>query len=818
MKFIFSKQTYEEKPQNAAPLQQPQNYHFADLDIKGIAERIAQGRAWRAAVYDDNTPSFRKANARGAFILALDFDACEYKPQEVCEYAISLGIQPSIWYYSYSQGKKTGYNFRVLWVLAEMISPNQYENIYKNLLEKFSMFSPDVATKDCSRLWYGTNSSISIINHTPIQLSVIGFLGVATKIEAKKQLQTIKIAVKNCEKEYFEAAQEEIEPFYITVQDGFKWYDILGTEKCWLWKQWKNGEYLNYNQRLVLFTNLKYLKYNNHAYSVIQDVLSFYNENTYKGHTCNEAQIRTMFSQTSLYPIGIVKVEGQENLITIKEYFENYAKKEVKNTIEKITLEELDKRLDDEFPRLLASDGITYIKAQPASGKTHRVINYLLDNIDLSEKKVIYAVPTYNNIDEFQKRFLEADAARRGFSMASFITCIPRGNYSARDLLLLELGLKAETKQETRLYYIQQMLDYNKKGLFVATHQLISHLKGCRADLIIIDENVEDCLRFEVIMDSTEIAGLRPHSDAALRNEITKLSDELPSKDYGDIDISIIRKAIKSNNFNWESYTNSNNIIKGIGMLRGEMEQPRVVKRNNQSVIRVITRSTLIADALEYKTPVKLLSATPLNEMLKALYNTDNIDVYEFPIAENKGKIIQYEKETGAKTDGDGRLKVAPLIKYIKEKLTEKQIKESYVLTFEAFINDFRKAGFNIPRYNLDDLHIANNAGLDVLKGKNIIIAAKFDMNDEYYKNLYLDIHGSLENKSFSRQWVIEKINGREKRLYLLEDEDLRKLQIEQIHRYLEQAAGRARALRERGVKVYLFTDFPLADADEYIY
>ena len=43
----------------------------------------------------------------------------------------------------------------------------------------------------------------------------------------------------------------------------------------------------------------------------------------------------------------------------------------------------------------------------------------------------------------------------------------------------------------------------------------------------------------------------------------------------------------------------------------------------------------------------------------------------------------------------------------------------------------------------------------------------------------------------------------------------MREIQIEQIAGTVEQAAGRARALREEGATVYLFCNFVIADADE---
>ena len=52
--------------------------------------------------------------------------------------------------------------------------------------------------------------------------------------------------------------------------------------------------------------------------------------------------------------------------------------------------------------------------------------------------------------------------------------------------------------------------------------------------------------------------------------------------------------------------------------------------------------------------------------------------------------------------------------------------------------------------------------------------------------------------------------------IFTWEDEALRKLQIETIKMYLEQAAGRARALREAGAKVYIFANLPITDTDKW--
>jgi hypothetical protein len=345
----------------------------------------------------------------------------------VVDYATSIGLLPSLWYYSYSQGIKAGYNFRVLWVLAEPIKPIQYENIYKNLLEAFADFNPDRATKDASRLWFGTREPATIISNKPIPLSTIGWLGVCEKMKEGQTIQKAKKAVKCCEKDFFTVESSgSVEPFYITQRR--RWWEELRV-RCWLWDRWERGEYLNYNQRLTLFTNLKYLKYTDTNYTIVADVLEFYEKHkaVYEGHTCDEKQIRSMFLNTTLHAMGIVKVEGKDEPITVKEYFET-GEREVINTIEKVSLKELDEMLDERFPVLLDDEGIVYIKAQTACGKTHRVIHWLLKQ-DLTQKKIVYSAPRYTNISEFEERFAAAQA-EAGQQPGSNVCVVPQGQYS----------------------------------------------------------------------------------------------------------------------------------------------------------------------------------------------------------------------------------------------------------------------------------------------------------------------------------------------------------------------------------------------------
>ncbi len=822
IKFIYSKTEYAAKPTDKnelALLQRPNNYIFAELEsIEDVAALIGGGRAWRAGLYNGTTESFKKAEVKAAQILALDFDNCPQEPDNIIEYAQSLGISPSAWYYSYSQGIKSGYNFRVLWILEEYIKPIQYETIYKNLLEQFKQFNPDISTKDASRLWFGTTRGVNVVSHNPIKLSAIGWLGVCDKIRAGQATQKAKKAVKGCENLFFEDAAADIEPIYLPQR--YDWKAALRF-KCWLWDRWENGIYLNYNQRLTLFTNLKYIKYANNNITVIKDVLDIFQKysNVYEGHTCNEEQIRGMFLNTTLHAVGIVKIAGEEEPITVKEYLSRTPHEAI-NTIEKITLEELDEMLTKEMPRLLDDEGIVYIKSQTASGKTYHVIQWLLKQ-DLTKKKIIYSAPRYTNMEEFKERFTAAYKGRQKDTLEDdtldFIRVIPRGNYSQTDLFLMEMGFPIVSRQDERYRMIQEMIRKDSKGLFICTHQCIAHLKTCPADCIIIDENIEDALLSVAKLDLGGLASLIPFvKGRKMQEELTNYINDIRDREQGEIvDITLLRTAL--DNFDWDGYFAIDKPMAGVAKILETHKEPPMITKikgkggRKQSAIKLTTKSTLISDAIERGTPIKLLSATPKPVLLSRIYNTDKINVFQFPLAQNEGQIIQLMGITGAK--GNECSRVSDIIKYVKANIPEEEQKKAYVLSFKDAIPLWERAGFKIPEYNGTKLHIANNAGLDLLKGEIVIVAGKYDLSDEEYLDTYYDLHpdSKIQPKRILKKITIAK---RICTLYLWDDETLQDLQLETIKLHLEQSAGRARALREKGAKVYLIGDFPIEDAD----
>lgn len=801
---IYSKQTYQEKPTNVAPLQKPSNFIFsAAQSIDEIISIIGEGHAWRAGIYNEGTPSFKKANVVCGKMLALDFDQAEATPEQVVEYAQSVGAAPNFWYWSYSQGTKPLNNFRLVWRAAEPLAPVQYETIYGNFLTMFADFKPDAATKDISRLWYGTTKGIYKVSDEPLSLAELGWVSVSTAMEKNKPQQNIRKAVKGCEDKYL----SEGTPFEQVKLDRNNpaWWERL-RGRCWLWDKWEKGEYLNYYQRLVLFSNLKVLVYSNTNFSVIRDIMSFYNKEVYKNHTCDEKQIRSMLRSRITYAIPIVSTS--ESVKTVYEWF-TQGPRIVVNKEGKITVEELDELLDKEFPVLLEQDGINYIKAQVACGKTHRIIKWLASR-DLKKQKFIYAVPFYLNIGEFSRRFAEIGSPED-------LHLIAEGKYSSQDYNLMELSLPPRTYQNDRIKAIQEMLNPENKGIYVITHALLAKLDACpKADVIIIDENIEDALVDKVILEEDQLLGTTSYiEDMEDKRKAIEFILTLGDKKLGDsFDLEPLKEIIKRS-FNWDRYLNSNTCIKGFGRIKNFNGTAYISHRNGKNAVQFSTYSPLIHNAIKDNIPIKLLSATPKPNKLSYIYENE-IPVYEFPTAQNRGAVIQFMDETGAK--GTKCNKIPRLIDFVKLVLPQEIIEKSWVISFKDAAPLWEAAGFRVPVVDNKIIHLSNCAGLDFLRGEFVIVAGKYDIANEEYYDMFYEKNTDISREKPIRKFISDEINSCYCATYSWEDETLRNLQYEILEQSAVQSVGRARALREQPACVFLFNNYPIKDADLRIY
>lgn len=836
--FCYSKSSYERKPSNAAPLQSKTNYVQEDKTIEQVAELCGKGHAWRAGIYDMGGGTFKKKDVLANQLIALDFDSCGTSPLEVAQYAENIGLPASFWYFSYSQDPKTGFeiarkipttykyllshrektddfspkngfNFRLVWCLEREISPREYESTIVALLAAFDRYSPDKSTKDCSRLWYGGALGSCLLTTEPLRLSALGAFAAKQKVREGIEPRKAMKQKKGFIPEYAELPEQE------SVTVSSRWYEKL-QGRCYLLDKFREGKYLDYNERLSLFSNLRYLSYNTKARTVLEDVLSWYQPQTYAGHTCDEGQIRAKFRDCTLKPVPIVRGRGGK-LVTVPEFFEDDIDIPITPQCSKVQMQELDAWMDEAVPAFLndRTGNVRILKSQTGSGKTKRVIDWLLSLEDLHTRKIIYAAPKHSNLEEFEERFL----SKANFNQNGLIHRCPPKEVSQEDVFYLQLGLPAKTKSAERKGFIDKLFNEEDRGVFLITHSLLTALSGLSPELIIVDEELDSSLVKETKIELSNLASIVPFLESATAKKLVDFIDEVKSRDRAngiDIDLSFLRQEVapqlREQVDAYLATTNAANIAAGFfDCLDSDGKLSRGKAGTN--CIRIVKKSTLVEECSNRLIPVRIFTATPMNKRTEKYYGIGT-EVIEAPLAANTGRIIQYRGVSGAKGRDNDRLPA--LAEYMKSVLPADVIENSPLLTFKCGgeqDRDFWKGqGFNLANDGSKQIHLANNSGLDLFKGRTIIVAGKYDLPHQSYQDMWDDIGDGTE---LVRQNQSVKLNGVEQTLYLYTQEEMKEIQIEQIAGTVEQAAGRARALREEGATVYLFCNFVIADADE---
>lgn len=732
--FVVGKRKWTEKPDAASIrdiCQQLSHYVKREATIDELFKFITNGRCWRAGILKDNPESLRKENFIGAQVFALDFDTCDTEPQAMVEYCKSLGIAPTMWYWSFSQGgKKPKNNYRILWVLDNPIAAEDYEDLYKAVLNDTMLASADKATKDISRLWFGTCNGGEIISYEPIAYKSFDIFPRNVSITEQK---------KQTERTFYQG--QTVSDFIITNDtDTVDWDNAL-RGVCDLWDKWVNKKYLHYTQRLLLFTELKCLKYpEDKKTSILDKIMVFYDAELYKGSKCNRSEISYFLSNKTSNNVQnkIVNFNGVE--YTISEYFHSgvYEEKLLANEGERITREELQKRADEIIPNILATDGIHYIECQTEAGKTERIINYLCQ-IDFTREKIIYSVPTYKLINEFKGRL-----ERKGFNMA-YIHYPQRIDYSEDDLLLLDAGfpdgVATTPEMLERKKELQKLNDKEQTGLFLITHACLTHLRQFRVSEVIIDENIEDCIidRNEIPLD--KFGALNVYVDKQAREELNKLTDIIVSGNPQDDITGLFDREVIFNNIDYkrliqsDTFRNDYGTMYPIGKLRYADKMLIGCDRFGNRYLYFEIQSKLLTIAIAENIRVKLFTGTPKLTQLKAGLPQEIIEHIETKVIERAkplGHIYQFKQFKGSKSS----LSKAETWKQIIAELEDNGVDwhNTNTLTLLKYVDKAREYGFKIPQtIDKEDMYIENCAGLDCIKGQNLIVIGKADKPKESY-------------------------------------------------------------------------------------
>ena len=262
MKFYISytKRAVREKPRTwagatATERRQPNhivyhqngwNYNSVIVDIETFYKIPTSGHSFRQAIYKwifEERPEnkrFIKENVLGTNMIILDFDNSPYTPETMLLLAEERLCKPNFWYYSFSQGKKPGFNYRMVWVLDASIRAAYFEGYIGAMLELFPEADP--AAKDISRLWFGGTPGAFI--H-----------GELNKLEDFPFTADPKKYVID---EYGAITPRDLPSFFREELLDVSLYDwVAPLRKHWsLFDRYCGGEYLNYNERSFIMNQV----------------------------------------------------------------------------------------------------------------------------------------------------------------------------------------------------------------------------------------------------------------------------------------------------------------------------------------------------------------------------------------------------------------------------------------------------------------------------------------------------------------------------------------------------------------------------------
>lgn len=323
----------------------------------------------------------------------------------------------------------------------------------------------------------------------------------------------------------------------------------------------------------------------------------------------------------------------------------------------------------------------------------------------------------------------------------------------------------------------------NFKGSVITTHRYLLNMDEKRLkefDATIIDE---DIIFKSIIPNQGEVPV------AKLEKLLEKTNDSRLSQKIK----SLLRRAkdkscIELDSFEWEDKDDE----------LYSFDLPSFCRAEQFYVRRSDKEPNLKEDTVVFLKPVSfkdvkyiMVSATVDERICRTYFGWDRVDFYECKRAKYMGPLHQYPGKSMSRSS------IASDSGIVRRLMKRFDMDEERVITF--------------MQENIGTLHFGNTDGSNILEGKDILVVGTPYHADFLYKlaafTMGLDFD---EDEEVGSQVVTH--NGYRFRFTTFQNEDLQHLQFWMIESELEQAAGRARLLRNP-CNVHLFSNFPLRQA-----
>lgn len=753
---------------------------------------------WFGGTY---THSLTNDNWTSTSVIGLDFDSGEYSVTETIEKLKTNGINPQLWYSSFSSITEHP-KYRIVLFLDQPITNYEHrEMVYKGLLNIVP--HADHSCKNASRIFFGGKEAV-ILHSDPISTqSLIDSTGIAVITGDKGRSRYIPKGLNSNyygENGEFLSSTNRNYPFLPTHPTPMSIKGKLlptidwgnAKERVRILKDFLDGKWLTHMQLFGLATNLIHIK---GGQKLMNDTMIKYNQEGKTDYSENNFNIITYVKKVCYHAVPIYKFSEYKEDSDLHDLYSSVSeirgKIEIVKPIERKPLQEAEKLLKGKLHEALQKENDTQVylfKVPTAIGKTelltsliatlafptHALKNEVKDRMKI--RNVIAPDSIRFKDEKLNTRLLNLYGAGMLQKATAMIHEIKNGNNSFEYL---------QDDIDTAALYLNKLKESQEtRNTVLTTHARALHIEHNHSTIIFDEDLLETLMPIKMaqISDLIKVQLLANNLYKPLQEYIDHLVNSESDICHqtpifrGDPEelIKIIEKVKAESNL--------------IGLLTSRYF---IKDKRDQNTIHYIQKNSLPTDK-----KIIILSATAPIPIYQQLF-MERLQVIELTDVEQMGTIIQFTNRSCSRNS---------LVRY--SDIIANKICNTPVITFKSFQTHFQNP--------TEEIYFGNSSGYDNLKGIDIAVVGTPHRNNVVY-HLYAAILGKTSATALKMEYQMVEYNGFRFKFNCFQDEDLRNIQLSLIESDLIQAVGRARTLRTSAT-VLLYSNFPLRISSTFIF
>ncbi|MCQ2486236.1 MAG: hypothetical protein MJ168_13030 [Clostridia bacterium] len=847
-KITITKTPRTSKPYGAevAALNAYNNWEAKDLTVedffdlvanKGYSFKLANLKFRTKCVKNENgNYSVGEKNCSPSNLLAFDVDEGTTSAEEYVDTVLApKGLTPSFVAYSWNDCVKAPYalraeyaakagkpvnedkrKFHVVFVLKETVELE----IVKNYLTKMiKLFGADKACKDFARYFNGSTLGGTVYNVEPIDFNALPYAAEASKpyVEAEVAKADTKHRARKVKTL---CAHYNLTPDTVVEVPGEKYLpDYLRNWK--LFKRLEDGERLEYDERLALFSQLAFVRWGANSRT---DKLNEYVEerlNACSDYENVEAKIKEYYDAKSfaIFERPLSDLGG----LTITEHLTivfNGGLIPVDLT-GAVPVGEVEDELYNIMSEAVDTDGLDVITVQCGVGKTETAAKVVSELIKRG-KKVIYVGKAYRNLEDFAER-----GKRYGFKVA---VCPEKKKLEGLDAVRAACGFPTATTPERSDFFKKMRLEdcpFEDCRCYAVTHALFNVYPYFPDNAVyIVDEDNTDIYSTVAAFTPEQLGRIEALSifvgGKHLKLDWGEYGDALlNSIDGTELPCAFIPSTLKTALFgDFEGEEAKEDLAQKA--LNGEIplapygryaENPddytMFVARNQagEVVFSIAPKTYMPVDK-----NLTLLTATP-KEQLITQRASDSVRFHRLKRVKPEGLNVQIifpslRKNAGTNEQKDRFTRAVAALDRLKDVIKESfpdfaaQADEPFHwIVDRKWTDEGEKLGLNLAKfYDGSLMYNGNVAGYDDLKGKNVVSFGSIKRPSDVYYQLYYAYVWRPGMPALKVEDGFDKVDGVAKLRFNVDV--MTKIRDEDNEGDLMQSVGRPRTVREKVISL----------------